>query len=157
MYSVTSVTVYIWHMTVNKPSSQHKPALCLVDRSPLLKKQILRAPSLWVYMKFSLLLSFFMHSHIFQVFFPPFISKSSLTFLLSLTLLHSCLLAWNIFIFSNPCPFAKTVTFRSFSNLERNCANNSLRQLEPYMVLSLVSGLRPQWDISILFHSLHCL
>lgn len=84
---------------------------------------------------------FFFCAHIFQVFFffPPFISKSSTPlFLLRLTLHHSFILTWKIFIFSNPHPFAKTVTFRSFSSLEPNCANNSLGQLEPYMVLSLV-------------------
>lgn len=140
-------------MTVNKFCSQHKPALCPVwDRSPLLKKQIFTSAfHSGFIMKFlflwSLLLSFFLRSHIFQVvvFFRPFISESSplLYFSSPPSPLFLFILAWDIFILSNPRPFAKTLTFRSFSNLEPNCANNSLRQLEPYMVLCPGSGCRP--------------
>lgn len=106
------------------------------ERSPLLKKQIFMSAFtlglLWSLTFFLLSIAvFFLHTHIFQVFFPPFISKSSLTFLLCLTFFFSSS-SWHeiIFIFSNPWSFAKTLTFRSFSNLELNCADNSLRQLE---------------------------
>lgn len=105
------------------------------DRSPLLKKRILWAPLLWFYYDVSL---FFFCPLTFSTSSPLHLSPSSLTLLFFSPSALSSFLACKIVIFSNPLPFAKTVTFRSFSNLELNCANNSLRQLEPYMVLSLV-------------------
>lgn len=114
------------------------------DKSPLLKKQIFyeRLQSgfmrkVFIFYFLFCCLFFPLHSHIFQVFLPPLIYSP---FLLSLWLFTTLLFfpSWHerSFIFSNPRPFSKT--FRSFSNLESNCANNSLRQLEPYMVHSLV-------------------
>lgn len=69
-------------VTVNKLSSQQKQHCACWDKSPLLKKLILQAPSILFYCEgfsflCSLLLSFFLHSHIFQVFLLPLISKSS--------------------------------------------------------------------------------
>lgn len=104
------------------------------DRSLLLKKLILRAPSLWFYYEASLfifsLAVFFLYSHIFQVLSPSFIFNSP-SLSLSLTALRHfsspsnlstchfslCHLAWKIFILSHPCPVAKTLTFCSFSSL----------------------------------------
>lgn len=149
----TQTVIHVWH---NDSEWNLQPTqICTLlggTEAHFLKSRFYE--DLWIYCEISffffhfLSCCIFLHSHIFQVFFPPFISNSSTLIhspprlffsrLVSATLLLLFLLAWKILILSDRCPFAKTVTLCSSSNLESNCAKKSLRQLEPYMVLSLV-------------------
>lgn len=129
---------------INSPANKNQHS-AWSDKSPLLKKQIFYERLQSGFIRKVFLFSFLLCCLFFSCTLT--FSKSSslhwstlLFFSLWLFTTLSFFPSWHerSFIFSNPHPSSKTVTFRSFSNLESNCANNSLRHLEPYMVRSLV-------------------
>lgn len=174
--SYSHLTQWQW---INSPANTNLHS-ARWDTSPLPKKQIFFfffyesfysgfiVKFLFIHLLSCCLLLLLLQSHIFQIFAPPFISDSSALLHSPLWLFFSPPLFFFFFFF---LPLGLTdlyslrsssfrqdyITFRSFSSLESNCSNKSLRQLEPYMVLSLVLGVRNSRRYTrCLIHSSRC-